>query len=151
MYCEDSVYAARVCETLKACVLCKAWGRELTKCDQCQITISVVDMLGNYHHLHHSFSHTTTYTFIAKTSLLIHFSRLSYIAKKDIFPNIPAPRHNNDRDCVSVMVLTLLSLPLLLPRRAVDDYLCYGELWLHSQVFVRRRGREHLLRAAGEE
>lgn len=45
MYCEDSVYAARVCETLKACVLCKAWGRELTKCDQCQITISVVDML----------------------------------------------------------------------------------------------------------
>lgn len=62
MYCEDSVYAARVCETLKACVLCKAWGRELTKCDQCQITISVVDMLGNYHHLHHSFSHTQQHT-----------------------------------------------------------------------------------------
>ncbi|KAK8394658.1 hypothetical protein O3P69_005849 [Scylla paramamosain] len=45
MYCEDSVYAARVCETLKACVLCKAWGRELAKCEQCQITISIVDML----------------------------------------------------------------------------------------------------------
>lgn len=45
MYCEDSVYAARVCETLKACVLCKAWGRELPKCAQCQITISTVDML----------------------------------------------------------------------------------------------------------
>lgn len=58
MYCEDSVYAARVCETLKACVLCKAWGRELAKCEQCQITISIVDMLGNYHH--HNTSITCT-------------------------------------------------------------------------------------------
>ncbi|XP_071512914.1 integrin beta-2-like protein [Panulirus ornatus] len=45
MYCEETVYAAGVCEKLKSCVLCKAWNRELSKCDQCQITVTVVDNL----------------------------------------------------------------------------------------------------------
>ncbi|KAK8719820.1 hypothetical protein OTU49_013757 [Cherax quadricarinatus] len=45
MYCEDSAYAAGVCEKLKPCVLCKAWKWELSTCDQCQITVTTVDIL----------------------------------------------------------------------------------------------------------
>lgn len=48
MYCEETVYAAGVCEKLKSCVLCKAWKRELSTCDQCQITVTVVNNLSEY-------------------------------------------------------------------------------------------------------
>lgn len=45
MFCEDTVYAAGVCEKLKPCVLCKAWKREFSTCHQCQITVTAVDIL----------------------------------------------------------------------------------------------------------
>ncbi|KAG7171784.1 Integrin beta-4-like [Homarus americanus] len=45
MYCEDTVYAAGVCEKLKPCVLCKAGMRGSPTCDQCQITVTAVNNL----------------------------------------------------------------------------------------------------------
>ncbi|XP_068250570.1 integrin beta pat-3-like [Palaemon carinicauda] len=45
MYCEDTVYAAGVCEKLKSCVMCRAWNRDLPSCAHCQITVTTVESL----------------------------------------------------------------------------------------------------------
>ncbi|KAK7083030.1 hypothetical protein SK128_009241 [Halocaridina rubra] len=45
MYCEDTVYAASVCEKLKSCVMCRAWNRDLPSCHSCQITVTTVESL----------------------------------------------------------------------------------------------------------
>ncbi|KAK4288945.1 hypothetical protein Pmani_038062 [Petrolisthes manimaculis] len=45
MFCEDTVYAAGVCEKLRSCVLCQAWRRELISCNHCQVSLHVVESL----------------------------------------------------------------------------------------------------------
>ncbi|KAB7495842.1 Integrin beta-4 [Armadillidium nasatum] len=44
-YCEESIYSASICERLKPCVLCMAYGKKYPSCEQCNIKVQMVDDL----------------------------------------------------------------------------------------------------------